>query len=149
MKIELLPWGLILLGSTLAVGSVLDILQRRVSIRVLVISGLVALGFAFLRTDSQVADMLLGAALGLVYVFISLASRGAIGIGDAMYLIISGVYLGLMGNLSLLVIASFGAGIAGLVALLIFKKDRKYELPFIPFLLMGVVLYGVSAYVYR
>lgn len=76
-----------------------------------------------------------GVSIGAVMLVFSWATRGGIGWGDGLLLCVTGVYLGFLENLGLLLwglllCAIFSAGI-----LLTKRGDRKKEIPFLPFLL--------------
>lgn len=82
----------------------------------------------------MVGGMLLGGALFLA----GLLFKGSLGNGDALMVMVSGIYLGFWNNLLLLWIASLLVGIAGV--LLIIAGKRNKEIPFAPFLLAAYLL---------
>lgn len=67
-------------------------------------------------------------------------SRGQIGAGDGLLVMVMGIYLGLWETTGILFYASVAAGMAGLFLMLVLKKNRRYEIPFIPFLLVVFVI---------
>lgn len=83
-------------------------------------------------------------AVGIVLLFISFVTKGALGAGDGLFLMIAGI---LLGGTRIMEILGLGIFLSGFVScvLLIFKKvSRKTALPFIPFLLLsyGIILSG-------
>ncbi len=78
-----------------------------------------------------------GVGVGLVLLVISLISDGQVGLGDAAVVIVTGIFLGFWQNLGLLWLSTTLAGCCSLVLWLVFRKGRKYEVPFIPFMLVA------------
>ena len=86
-------------------------------------------------------NLLGGLGIGVVMYGVSLASGEKIGKGDALLLSVTGIFLGFWGNLMLLWIAACLSAVGGAFAMLMFHKGKDYELPFVPFLLAGFVIY--------
>jgi leader peptidase (prepilin peptidase)/N-methyltransferase len=78
-------------------------------------------------------------AIGVSVLIISLVTKGKIGSGDGVVLMITGMCLGFFDNLFLLLTAAFLSAIVGIFLLLIKKVNRNYEIPFIPFLFVSFV----------
>lgn len=76
-----------------------------------------------------------GVLPGVVLLLAGKWSGGQIGTGDGLLVMIIGIYLGFWKTMIILFYASTAAGLVGLFLLLILKKNSKYEIPFIPFLL--------------
>jgi leader peptidase (prepilin peptidase) / N-methyltransferase len=70
-----------------------------------------------------------------------LAKKEGMGGGDIKLLAMIGAFLGWPGVLVTLLLGSFLGTIAGLVLILIWKKDRTYAVPFGPFLSLGAVIH--------
>ena len=86
------------------------------------------------------ADMLLGALIGVVLIFISYFSHEKIGYGDGLIFMATGIYLGFWNNLVLLWLSTTLAGVYGLVMMLFKKKKRSSEIPLVPFILAVYVI---------
>lgn len=85
-------------------------------------------------------DAMAGVCVGGVVLLLAWITRGSIGTGDGMMLMVSGIFLGLWRNISLLMTA---LGMIAAVALFMFavkKKGRDYRLPFAPFLLAAYLV---------
>lgn len=80
-----------------------------------------------------------GMIVGVVLYVISIISHESLGRGDALIFIISGLYLGTFGNIILLSISMFFAGLGGIIAFLGFSVQKDLELPFAPFITVGTV----------
>jgi leader peptidase (prepilin peptidase) / N-methyltransferase len=70
-----------------------------------------------------------------------LAKKEGMGGGDIKLLAMIGAFLGWPGVLVTLLLASFLGTLAGMVLILIWKKDRTHAVPFGPFLSMGAVIH--------
>ena len=119
-----------------------DMKKRSVSLRLLVILSIFALLSTFLRNDN-VWDVLGGAAIGFLFFLISKCTGEQIGYGDSWLILVLGVYVGAKSLIWILFAASFGAGLFSLCFCAIHKWNRRYSIPFIPFLaaaFLGVVM---------
>jgi prepilin signal peptidase PulO-like enzyme (type II secretory pathway) len=125
----------------LAIITAVDLEQMRVPNRVVLPAAAVALlwQLAFHRSDlGEVA--LAGAGAGLVFLVAFVATRGAVGMGDAKLALLIGIVLG-----SDVVTALFFAtlaGAVGAVAILVRRgsEARKAPMPYAPFLAAGAVI---------
>ena len=81
-----------------------------------------------------------GALTGLVFLVISFLTKGEIGSGDGLVIALTGIYLGFWKNAELLVCALFMCAIYSLVLVVVSRKSKRYEVPFVPFMLAGYVL---------
>ena len=115
-----------------------DIRWRRIEI--VSVLGFAVLGFVMhlFRMQINLADMLGGMLIGVVLLAISLYTEEIIGKGDALIVLVSGIYIGFWNNLILVWGASILAGIFGVVYIV--KGQRKKEIPFVPFLLSVYIL---------
>lgn len=85
------------------------------------------------------AELFAGIGTGLFLLAVSAVSKGAVGFGDGLLLCVTGIFLGGMGNLRLLMLGSIlcaavlGAGLA-------FGRVRwKQRFPFVPFLFLAQI----------
>lgn len=112
-----------------------DYKEKKVSLYCVLFAGIAGIALHILFLEHSVADILAGMSIGAVVLMISWVSRGRIGLGDGMVLVISGIFLGFWQNLKLFMMALLLAGIWSLFLLTIKKKGRNYRIPFLPFLL--------------
>lgn len=77
---------------------------------------------------------------GCICLMISLCSRQAIGYGDGIFLCGLGMIYTLEEMVFMCMIALFLAGTTGLVLLVVFQRNGKNEIPFVPFLFAGWIL---------
>lgn len=90
--------------------------------------------------ERALEDMMFGAVVGLVMIIIGKVTGEAIGIGDGMMMVVSGIFLGFWGNMCLLMTALLLVGCVALFLIIIGKKGKDYRLPFLPFLLVAYLL---------
>lgn len=138
--------------SLLLVISVYDIRHKIIPDRLSIILAIVAfVGLFFVNTDSSlnfyphlpsVLEFLSGLIIAFPFAFLWLVSGGRwIGLGDAKLAVSLGWLLGLSRALSGVVVGFWIGAVAGL-ALVVFsrKHGMKSEIPFAPYLVLGVFL---------
>lgn len=96
--------------------------------------------------EKNIAELWCALLPGMVCLFIGKVSKEAIGYGDGILLCILGIYYTVTELMELCLIAISTAGICGLVLLVFFQKRGQYELPFVPFLLLGWIVRMVGVY---
>lgn len=87
----------------------------------------------------SIYSILWGILLGLIMMFFSWISRGSIGMGDGILLVVTGIYLGGNNNLELFLTGLLLAALWSLGLLVFCKKSRKEEIAFVPFLLASYI----------
>lgn len=102
---------------------------------------------ALLLPRISFVDSLLGVLLGggsLLLVagcYYLLTKQEGMGLGDVKLLAMMGAFLGWKSILFIIMIGSITGAVIGVAAMVIKKKDRKYAIPFGPFLSLGAVAY--------
>ncbi len=85
-------------------------------------------------------DALTGAALGWgLFYLIALVSRGGMGGGDIKLIAMIGAFLGWKKMLLTIMLGALGGSVVGIALMILFKKSRKYAVPFGPFLAVGAL----------
>lgn len=84
-----------------------------------------------------------GMVPGLLAFTVSYALKEAIGKGDCLVILCTGALCGMEMILVVIFIAFAVAGIIGLMLLTFGIKDRKYEIPFVPFLGGAYILVSI------
>ncbi len=111
-----------------------DMRKRVIYLRVLLPFLAAGIIWHFIRNEQGIIDIAGGVLTGLMLLLVSRLSKGRIGTGDGLLLIVSGVLLGAVGNLMLLTIAFLLAAFFSIILLTFRKCRRDTELPFAPFL---------------
>ena len=117
-----------------------DIKTRQVRIREILIFGVIGILFNLICKPHAAISVIGGVMVGIVLYIFSILSHEKIGKGDGLIVIVTGLYLGFMGTLSLLWLSSVLAALAGAVFIKRHGAKLDMELPFIPFLLAGYIL---------
>ncbi len=92
--------------------------------------------------DSLSGTLVGGGSLLLVaggyYLF---TRREGMGLGDVKLLAMMGAFLGWKSILFIIMVASFSGALAGIMVMIVKNKDRRYAIPFGPFLSLGALSY--------
>ena len=126
----------ILLGM-LALYGVEDLRKKTISARYLPLFAIAGMGLHLFLQNLSVVSILLGMAVGLAMMGLSVLTRGSIGMGDGMLLVVSGVFLGGAANVELVFTGLFYAAVFSLGILVFGKRKKKREIPFITCLFLG------------
>lgn len=87
------------------------------------------------------ADLAAGLLPGAFCLLISWLSRQGLGYGDSVLIVGCGFSVGLWPCLTILFTAFLTSGLWGVGLLVFCRAGRKKEIPFVPFLLLGMVVY--------
>ena len=136
--------SIIAVAAFLAISSITDIREKVIYLRVLIPFALIGILIAASSGREAVISGAAGVIIGLLMLLLSFATKGAVGEGDGLVLMTTGIYLGFLGNLRLLCSGLFLSALFSLGAIVIRGWKRDRELPFMPFLLAGffVVIIG-------
>lgn len=128
--------NMILLG-ILAVTAYRDWKEQRICLYVPLGAGIIGVLLHLFYQERSLADIFMGAGVGIAMLLVAWLGRECIGMGDGVMLMVSGVFLGFWRNLELLFLALFLTAVAALFLLVVKKKGRDYRMPFLPFLLVA------------
>lgn len=128
-------WGQIAMMGMLAVCTAQDIRKKEIRLNFVLFFGILGIFFHMLFRAQSIVSLLLGMSVGVVLLFTAILTEGRIGMGDGVLLIVTGVYLGPMGNLTLLFGGLCLCGMWALGLLVLRQKRRTDAIPFVPFLL--------------
>ena len=135
--------GYMVLFVYLLIMAVCDVKTREIHIPVSLAAAIMLLAeqlYFILRGEQSVQSILLGMLIGGVLILISVLTGGQIGVGDGILFLVSGLVFGFYENTVLLFLSLLFTSFASGVLILIKHVDRKFTLPFAPFVLAG---YGV------
>ena len=125
--------GNVIMMGTLMAAAWEDWKRKEVSVYLLLGMNLLAVLCAIV-CNKEVSDVLLGVGIGLGFFAVSKMTEEKIGYGDSWLILILGIYVGGKELLLVLFTASFGATIFSFVFCMLHQWNRKFSIPFIPFL---------------
>lgn len=118
--------------------SFLDIRKRKISISVTLLFGLAGVVYS-VRTGRTMTDYLIPLGIGILILGGSVLTRGQVGMGDGWMLLALGCMLRMECYIQMACIGMLLAAAYSGVLMLVFRKNRKTEIPLVPFLLLGYV----------
>lgn len=136
-------WNQAAVMSMLTLCSAQDIKKKQIRLHPVLLFGILGIILHMLFRMQSIENMLLGMSVGVTLLVLSKLTGGRIGAGDAVLLIVTGIYLGFEQNMQLFFSGLLLSGIWALGVLVLKKKSRKDSIPFIPFLLaayMGMLV---------
>ena len=130
----------LLLTVFLIICSYTDIKKKEIYFKVLLPFFLAGVIAAAVTGREAVLAAVLGAAAGIALLLLSFITKGAIGEGDGLVLVVTGVFLGISENMRLLTFALFLSALFSVGAMILKGWKRDRELPFVPFLLAAFLI---------
>ena len=83
--------------------------------------------------------------VGLMVYLFSVLTKEKIGKGDAFVVMVTGLYLGFQNTLLLVWLSTILAAVIGSIIIRKNNVNTDFEIPFVPFLLMGyLIIYFIS-----
>ncbi len=123
----------------LLICSVQDIKEKQLSVKTLVLSGILFLGLSLFFDRISFAERMGNMMPGMAAFVIAFLTKEQIGYGDAACLIILGSVLSVDSLMRAVMCGLLLLSLCGAVLFLGKKADRKTTLPFVPFLMAGVL----------
>lgn len=134
-------WKSIITVICLGLLSVEDIRRKEISSFSLLIMAFLALVLLTASGDWMKWQTLYRFLPGAVCLLLGWLTRESIGYGDGLVLLCMGGFMEAAQLIHTCIMAITLAGVAAILLLVVWHKQRKTELPFIPFLLVG---YGIT-----
>ncbi len=126
---------------TMIVAAIQDFMRKEISILIIAFGGLLSLvssSFYILRGNGSPVETLFSIIPGAVILALAFVSRQGIGYGDGLLILALGPAFGTKTILLGLVIAFFISGIVSAILLVVKKAGKKFTIPFVPFLALGM-----------
>ncbi len=123
----------------LTLSTLLDVKKKEVNTILCVIVAAVGLVYELFIMKTNIAIIILGILPGVFLMLASIVTNEEIGKGDAVILSTIGIFLGLKKSILILINALFMTVLIGGIFLLIKRKNRKYKIPFVPFILFSYI----------
>lgn len=132
----------------LGMASRADLKEKTVSVMGAVCGMLVGLILQWIyeASISGAGTAVIGMTPGLFLLAVAWITKEKVGYGDGLVMMVCGAFLGLFGAVSCLMTALFLSALVALYLLIIKKCGRKKELPFVPFIQWGYLLWLWAAY---
>lgn len=131
--------GIWLMMPMLTIISAEDIVAKRVSNKILIFMLAIGVLFALVSGAAIVPTLLAPVIYGVVFIVMSLVSKGGLGMGDAKLMAVMSVYYGIVGMFSVLFAASVIECLIS-VMVLIRTKNMRSEIPFVPAIELGAIV---------
>lgn len=119
-----------------------DIRERRVSNRMIIVMAAAGLVLAAvpLSAEAFIRAVICAAVTGAAAFLTMKLSKGGLGTGDVFVLAASGLYIGGISMLAVVFVSLAALFLFCVGGLLLKKLNMKSKLPYIPFLLIGVIV---------
>lgn len=131
----------------IVINGITDICKKKISL-IACLTGCIAAVYLLIcnvHNHMTVVELIISGFIriipGVLLMGISFVSRQAIGMGDGLIISITGLFLGMIETIEILFWALLCSAAAGSCFIVIRKANRKTELPFVPFILLGYFLY--------
>lgn len=124
----------------LILSTLIDLRKKEVNISLCISVALVGLIYEIFISKTDILSIILGILPGIFLMLTSIVTNEEIGKGDAAILSTIGIFLGLKKTILVLIYALFSTIIIGGILLLIRKKNKKYKIPFVPFILFSYIV---------
>lgn len=129
-----------------------DLKQKTVSVKMAILAGMAAVFlqmiFGWIKSDgiwnglvTSMTRLAAGVLPGIFLMAEAWITRQAVGYGDGLALCVCGLFAGMEGSLGIFINALFLSALGGIYCLAVFKSGRKKEIPFVPCLLGGYVIW--------
>ncbi|GHU63131.1 hypothetical protein FACS189418_5820 [Clostridia bacterium] len=117
-------------------GAYRDIRKQSLPLWYLIVTAITAVVAQILWNTESWLSLLGGVGIGFIGVAFSYFSAGKFGLGDGIFLCLSGLYLGFSKNLYLLAMGLFFSTMFAMGCFIVTKNNKK-KFPFLPFLLLS------------
>ncbi len=133
-----------LVGLFLLICGIQDMREKQIYVYPVIFMLAAVMVYQIASRGLSVSNWLGGLAVGGVLCLISVISKGQIGLGDAMLFCLTGLTVGFGGNIQILFYSFLFAAVVSGYLMFVRRKNKKYTLPFVPYLFLGYCL--VAAY---
>lgn len=130
--------------------SICDLRKKEISLCSCLLFAAIALALCIVK-KTQLHIIALSFVPGMLLLLVSFLSKGAIGLGDGLVLLVTGWLLGPERTIRILFYGLLLSAVAGGILVFAGRIERREEQPFVPYLFLGslaaVVLYRLGGLV--
>ncbi|MDO4614924.1 MAG: prepilin peptidase [Lachnospiraceae bacterium] len=126
----------------LLIGSIMDIRRREISLMLAVVFAGIGIAVSFILEEKSWLTVLTAMLPGAVLTVFAALTRGRMGIGDGIAILVMGCFF-IFEDLLIMLMLAFGAASVWSAGMLIRGKRRTDSFPFLPFLLSGEILFWI------
>ncbi len=127
----------------LAAAAYEDYKTQRISLILVAAGAVIGILMMIVINEKTIMQILYGILTGNAILLIGYASREAIGYGDGLIFIITGIFLGWVNNVLLIISSLLLAAVCSMILMLLRIKKRNDRIAFAPFVLGAYVLMTV------
>lgn len=137
----------IILGVGLLICTITDLKNRVIYLSVIIAELLLLSGFHIWQESFLVVNIIGAVIVYVLFAVIGLVSGGQIGFGDAFLFAVTGLGLGFMANIFIIMLSFILAFCAAAFLVVIKHKPHNYSIPLAPFVLSAFTFYLIGIYV--
>lgn len=142
MNFEIWQWAILVI--ILTPSTILDIKKHEINLWLVTVGLLTGILLRTLLCGMPgLGHFIVPLIPGIIMIIVACLAKGCIGIGDGLMCL----FLGSVLSFTAVIISIFSgflvASAFGMIMLLFKKMNRKSEMPFIPFMYMGVIICGI------
>ena len=116
-----------------------DRLTRQIGLVPLALTFICGIVLQFIFGGFQFLDLALACGIGIILLVVAKLSGEALGYGDALLFMTSGIFLGFTENIFLLLFSLLLSALFSVFQILIRRRKMRDSLPFAPFILGGYI----------
>lgn len=123
----------------LCVAAFMDVREKQISVLYVAAGSAAGVLLQIFLGTMRFSEAAGGCLVGAAVLLIAFLTREQIGYGDGLVLVTTGVFLGVLENIILLLASLVIAVLAGVLLVRLKRIKRRQRIPFIPFLLAGYI----------
>lgn len=137
----------IILGTVLLICTITDLKYKEIYMPVIIAGLLLVVFFHIWQQDFKFRDIAGTVVIFVFFMVSSAASRGQLGAGDAFLFALTGLGLGIMANIFIIMFSFILAFCVAVFLVIVKHKTRNYGIPLAPFVLSSFIIYVAGLYV--
>lgn len=118
-----------------------DLKEGKINVILCLVGGMLGITLDILEIigGKEAMDYVVSIIPGIMFILMSRVTAGAVGLGDGIVLITVGLFIDVGHIICLLTVALLLSALIALIIMVFFHRNGKTEIPFIPFLFVGMV----------